>query len=293
MSFGYIPDYKGKSFLKDLYLRIFGYPYPPRRNEARLVFKLLEPKKNERVLALGCGEGVWYNELARRGINVVGIDISKKDIRKAKKRANAFGNAPNFIVCDAQVIPLKKNSFQKIISICVLEHISNDTKVFNELNFILKSGGRAVISVPRNEISFITKLALKMPKIIKRIFFSTIVRESSNKDEYRENLNAQFSHVRNYDLEEIIEKVESHGFIVENITYNSRLFGNFITGLIHTLKFFEWKKSKDTDYRFKNLLVYGLLFPIAYPLFLIDDLLYWKSGLHIVISIRKHDKVKA
>ena len=64
-NFGYVPDYRNKSLLKDAYMSIFGYPYPPRRNEARKVFNLLKLRKSDKILDIGCGDGVWYLELLR------------------------------------------------------------------------------------------------------------------------------------------------------------------------------------------------------------------------------------
>jgi ubiquinone/menaquinone biosynthesis C-methylase UbiE len=114
MSFGYFPDFQNKSKLKDLYLKIFGYPYPSRRNEAVMVFDLLKPKPGEKILDLGCGEGIFTNELAKRKfglsgmqnkyklslsnldkklktknykLNITGIDTSTRDLQVARRRA--------------------------------------------------------------------------------------------------------------------------------------------------------------------------------------------------------------
>src|SRR4051812_2655623 len=44
-----------------------------------------------RVLDLGCGEGAYARELARRGAHVTGVDGSRKLIEVARQRASSAG----------------------------------------------------------------------------------------------------------------------------------------------------------------------------------------------------------
>ena len=120
MSFGYIPDYRGQSVLKDAYLRVFGYPFPSRRNEARLVFRFMQPQEGETMLDIGCGEGVWCNELARRGFSVVGTDISAHDIATARIRSKRMGLETKLVLCDAQALPFREGTFDKAFSFWVV-----------------------------------------------------------------------------------------------------------------------------------------------------------------------------
>ena len=48
------------------------------------VLDLLDPKPGERVLDLGCGDGVLTLEIARLGCDVVGIDASKEMVEAAR-----------------------------------------------------------------------------------------------------------------------------------------------------------------------------------------------------------------
>ena len=53
----YMSEYRGKNFLFDLYLRIFGYPIYVRRIESRAIFRLVGDLEGQVVLDLGCGDG--------------------------------------------------------------------------------------------------------------------------------------------------------------------------------------------------------------------------------------------
>ena len=287
MSFGYIPDYKERSFLKDFYFKIFGYPYPPRRNEAALVFKFLDPKKDDKILDIGCGDGVWYLELKKRGMRVMGLDVSGYDLNKLKERAKKLSLKPEVIKADAQNMPFESNAFDKAYSISTFEHIEDDKKVFEEVNRILKPKGVLVISVPMKETPLLTRIAVRMPKAIKKLLYNEFVKKAENEEEYLENFNKHYSHYRNYTMADIKKRVENYGFEIEKKSYNCRFFGSLIWSLYHTLKIFERHKSSETNYRFRSETVFALVFPLFYLLFLIDRLLFWKKGRIIILRLRK------
>lgn len=56
------------------------------------------------ALDLGCGSGRWSIELARRGWQVVGVDVVAKAIRRARRRAQDDGVDVTFIEGDATAL---------------------------------------------------------------------------------------------------------------------------------------------------------------------------------------------
>ncbi|MFC1944519.1 methyltransferase domain-containing protein [Chloroflexota bacterium] len=286
MNFGYIPDYKGKSFFFDLFLKIFGYPYAARRNEARLVCNLLDLNKDEcQILDIGCGDGVWTNELLKRGVNIKGLDISSEDVAMAETRAKKLGLAADYIVHDAQEIPFSDNTFTDCIAICVLEHIPDDNKVFNEVYRILKPKGCFVLSVPSNKLPFLMKILVKLPIKLKRRFASSVINNSRTEADLFRETDAKFNHYRRYDEDVLKEKARNAGFTIEEIKYNLKFFGNLINGIIHSFKSFEFTKKKE-GYEFKSCILYGLTFPIFYLFHLLDNFIPVK-GCTLVVKLRK------
>jgi len=108
-----------------------------------------------RCLDVGCGEG--RHTLAaylRPGVDVIGIDLSPKDLQTARSRVvdmEAFEPKGHitFLQGDATRLPFPDASFDTVICSEVLEHIPNFITVIEELVRVLKPGGRLCVSVPR------------------------------------------------------------------------------------------------------------------------------------------------
>ncbi|MBU0757537.1 MAG: class I SAM-dependent methyltransferase, partial [Nanoarchaeota archaeon] len=79
---------------------------------------------------------------------ITGVDISSEAIRLAKIEASHHNNlSVDFISNDITKIKLPDNTFDKIFSFCVIEHISNYNEILKELHRILKKDGTLIMSV--------------------------------------------------------------------------------------------------------------------------------------------------
>lgn len=85
-------------------------------------------KKRERLLDIGVGTGRFAEPLQEAGFNVVGIDISKKMIGKAKEKG-----VKNLLLSDARFLPFENKSFDVTISVHVLHLISEWQKTLREV----------------------------------------------------------------------------------------------------------------------------------------------------------------
>ncbi|EED35715.1 methyltransferase type 11 [Luminiphilus syltensis NOR5-1B] len=109
----------------------------------------------QRCLDLGCGEG--RHTLAgylRADVDMVGVDLASADLLTARSRiGDMAGYHPQgqvvFFRADALRLPFPDASFDRIICSEVLEHIPNYLSVIEEIDRLLKPGGRLCISVPR------------------------------------------------------------------------------------------------------------------------------------------------
>ena len=104
-------------------------------------------QKNEKLLDIGCGGGVYSIEFAKH-CSVYGIDSSDKLLHECKQNAHNAGVDVSLVLADAQNIPFKDKTFDKIVMIEILEHIPNTHKALKEISRILKDNGSLCISIP-------------------------------------------------------------------------------------------------------------------------------------------------
>jgi len=124
----------------------------PRLNYMRSVEKmfLLESLKPGMILDIGCGTGEQSLFLAKRGYQVVGVDISREMLLKANESAKE-GNLKNnlsLVLASAEALPFRDKSFEGLISIFgVFNHIPHVEHAFQETHRVLKSGASAIFTV--------------------------------------------------------------------------------------------------------------------------------------------------
>jgi ubiquinone/menaquinone biosynthesis C-methylase UbiE len=102
------------------------------------------------VLDLGCGRGedtILAARLAGTGGKAVGLDLTEAMISKAKAVASAEGveNAV-FVTGDIESLPFPENTFDCVMSNCVINHAKDKTRVYREIHRVLKPGGRFVVA---------------------------------------------------------------------------------------------------------------------------------------------------
>ena len=94
----------------------------------KYLYKNINPQKNDSVLDFGCGVGRVTFFLAPHVKNISGIDISKNMLEIANNETRNFTNV-SFEHLSGTLIPNQDNSFNKIFSHWVLQHISDEMLV--------------------------------------------------------------------------------------------------------------------------------------------------------------------
>src|SRR3989344_1022167 len=115
------------------------------------IMSLLDVKKGDKVLEIGCGEGYYTKKILEITSDVTAIDISEKFLEKAKKYTRA--KAHDYVCCPAEKIPFPDNSFDKVLMSEVIEHLLDWRDGVREIHRVLKPGGIVVISTP-NKLSY-------------------------------------------------------------------------------------------------------------------------------------------
>ena len=122
---------------------------PQKLIEFNELVRMTHLNPDDTVLDIGCGTGIQTLLLGRRCKSVLGIDVSTAAIEKAKALADAsmLSSRVRFVQGDVAKADFKKNSFTKIVSFCVLEHIPDWQQVLRNAYEWLAPGGYLLVSV--------------------------------------------------------------------------------------------------------------------------------------------------
>ena len=109
------------------------------------LLRVMDVKKGENILDIGCGQGFFSNKFNSAGAIVTGIDISRELIEKAKKSSPKI---INYFVSDAgNLLNLKEGTFHKAFAVLSLQNMENLERIFFEINRVLKLGGKLFIVI--------------------------------------------------------------------------------------------------------------------------------------------------
>ncbi len=138
---------------------------------ARELIAKLNPRGDERILDVGCGDGKVTAEIARavpQG-SVLGVDASPEMIAFAQKTFPAPKNRGlKFRICDARKLVALKGQFDILFSNAALHWVDDHEAILHGAAAVLKTGGRLVISCGGKGNAHEVFLALRPEMRLKR-----------------------------------------------------------------------------------------------------------------------------
>jgi ubiquinone/menaquinone biosynthesis C-methylase UbiE len=90
----------------------------------------------ERVLDVGCGNGLYLAELRRRGIHAVGCDLSPGMLAAAAPHRE-------LVNADVTALPFAPAACDVVLAPHMLYHVADRATAARELRRVLRPGGRA------------------------------------------------------------------------------------------------------------------------------------------------------
>jgi ubiquinone/menaquinone biosynthesis C-methylase UbiE len=93
---------------------------------------------DEHVLDLGCGTGFLFTHISKNVGLLVGVDVSAKALREAKKRTK---NMPNIVLvrADADNTPFPDHIFDRVFAITLLQNMPHPLKTISEMKRVGKT----------------------------------------------------------------------------------------------------------------------------------------------------------
>ena len=116
------------------------------------------PLAGKQVLDVGCGGGILADSMARKGANVLGIDLSTKALRVAQLHALEAGTANvEYREVSAEALAAERpGSFDVVTCMEMLEHVPDPGSVVRACAALVKPGGWVFFStINRNAKAFV------------------------------------------------------------------------------------------------------------------------------------------
>lgn len=99
-------------------------------------------------LEIGCGPGMLLAAAASKGRVGIGIDASLVWLVVAKRLISQWGGQPLLAAGLADALPLADNSVHAVISLDVIEHVSDQQVFLREIDRVTQAGGRLALATP-------------------------------------------------------------------------------------------------------------------------------------------------
>jgi SAM-dependent methyltransferase len=117
----------------------------------------LKPRPGNRILDVGCGEGlaeVSIGGLQISQIRLVGIDLVPAKVAEARRALADHNRRAAFAAGDARRLPFATGAFDSIFCVAVLQHIGDISTAVAELARVTRLGGRVVAVEPDNSARY-------------------------------------------------------------------------------------------------------------------------------------------
>ncbi len=117
----------------------------PERLQARSAFLLAAVRPGDRVLDVGCGDGVFTMLLAQAGARVIGVDVAHGAIARARARDPQLDVR---VVAEDAELPFETDAFDVVWAGEVLEHVLDTGQLATEIRRVLAPGGVLLLTTP-------------------------------------------------------------------------------------------------------------------------------------------------
>jgi ubiquinone/menaquinone biosynthesis C-methylase UbiE len=112
------------------------------------LIRILDPKPDQVIVELGCGQGFFSRIIAKSGARVLGVDISKELIAIANKRSDeeniSTRNIAFYTGSADGASMIADRSADSLIIILAIQNMKNLAGVVGEIKRILKPNGKAI-----------------------------------------------------------------------------------------------------------------------------------------------------
>ncbi len=115
-----------------------------REYESRLFLDMARPGRDEEILDVGCGTGIFTLDFLAAGSVVTGLELSLPMLRRAG--AKAASRPFRMVQGDMRQLPFANCSFDKTLSVTAIEFLEDASGAISEMFRVTRPGGRIVVA---------------------------------------------------------------------------------------------------------------------------------------------------
>lgn len=150
--------------------------------------------KNANILEVAPGPGYLSIELAKKGFNVTGVEISPDFVEIEKKNAKEANVSVDFKEGNASNLPCEDNFFDFIVCSAAFKNFKDPVKALSEMHRVLKQGGTSLIIDMNNKATAedieteVRRSGMKgFDKYFVKLAFKTFLKQSAyTKEDFEE-----------------------------------------------------------------------------------------------------------
>ena len=137
-------------FWDEIYERrdVYSVIHQERRTISLSLFDRAAVPPHSRVLEIGCGAGFSSVEIAKRGHNVLAVDVAERMIALTRSHAGkaGVGDLVRTSQCDIHHLPCPDRVFEAVMAIGVLPWLPSMSGPIREMNRVLRPGGILIVN---------------------------------------------------------------------------------------------------------------------------------------------------
>jgi SAM-dependent methyltransferase len=115
-----------------------------KREKLNLLKKFFHTSSTDRILDLGCAQGIISYHLRKNPGCWLSSDLDLSNLKSAQELI-----PKGLMQLGETELPIFSSSLDQVVSLDFLEHLDDDKKCLREIQRVLKPGGRFLLAVPR------------------------------------------------------------------------------------------------------------------------------------------------